>query len=128
MKYHQARDLDGPVSLYEPNAHFDPLQDTHLVGTEAIRHAPRQLIDSGVQLKLELRDPRVAGALTLVPNTATLTGAMPELAVSNTTEALRGRPDGGRAHPVGGPFLSWAGNEAHGRTARAQCSGSPLGF
>ncbi|MFD7476865.1 SgcJ/EcaC family oxidoreductase [Streptomyces sp. NPDC059837] len=106
MEYLQAGDLEGLVSLYEPNAHFVPAPGAHVVGTEAIRHALRQLIDSGAQLKLELRDLRVVDDVALVSNTATLTGAAPEAVVSHTSEILRRQPDGGWVHVVDDPFFS----------------------
>ncbi|MFJ3307450.1 SgcJ/EcaC family oxidoreductase [Streptomyces sp. NPDC086549] len=106
MEYLQAGDLEGLVSLYEPNAHFVPEPGRHVVGTEAIRHALRQLIDSGAQLKLELRDIRVVDDVALVSNTATLTGPTPEPVVSNTSEILRRQPDGGWVHVVDDPFFS----------------------
>lgn len=79
---------------------------SHVVGTEAIRHALRQLIDSGAQLKVELRDLRVVDDVALVSNTATLTGATPQAVVSHTSEIRRRQPDGGWVHVVDDPFFS----------------------
>ncbi|MET8956936.1 YybH family protein [Streptomyces sp. NPDC004393] len=106
MEYLEAGDIKGLVSLYEPDAHFVPAPGTHLVGTEAIRGALQQMIDSSARLKLELREIRQVGDVALVSNNATLTGAGPEPVVSTTTEILRRRPDGGWVHVVDAPFFS----------------------
>ncbi|MFD7902767.1 nuclear transport factor 2 family protein [Kitasatospora sp. NPDC059747] len=105
-EYLEAGDIEGLVSLYEPRAHFVPAPGTHLVGTEAIRTALQQLVDSGARLKLELREIRQVDDIALVSNTATLTGAGPEPVISTTTEILRRRPDGGWAHVVDDPFFN----------------------
>jgi uncharacterized protein (TIGR02246 family) len=106
MEYLEAGDVEGLVSLYEPNAHFVPTPGNHLVGTEAIRKALQQLIDNGARLKLELRDIRQVDDVALVSNTATLTGVGPEPVISTTTEILRRQPDGGWAHVLDDPFFS----------------------
>ncbi|MEU9993667.1 SgcJ/EcaC family oxidoreductase [Streptomyces sp. NPDC048045] len=105
VEYLEAGDIEGLMSLYEPNAHFVPTPGTHLVGTDAIREALQQMIDTGARLKLELRDIRQAGDVALVSNHATLTGAGPEPVISTTTEILRRRPDGGWVHAVDDPFF-----------------------
>jgi ketosteroid isomerase-like protein len=94
------------VSRYELNAHFVPTPGDHLVGTEAIREALKQLVENGARLKLELRDIRQVDDLTLASNTATLTGVGPEPVISTTTEILRRRPDGGWAHVVDDQLFS----------------------
>ncbi|MFF4444132.1 nuclear transport factor 2 family protein [Streptomyces sp. NPDC001502] len=104
-EYLEAGDIEGLVSLYEPNAHFVPTPGTHLVGTAPIRKGLQELIDTGARLKLELRDIRQVDDIALVSNTATLTGVGPEPVVSTTTEILRRRPDGGWAHVVDDPFF-----------------------
>ncbi|XUL93951.1 SgcJ/EcaC family oxidoreductase [Streptomyces galilaeus] len=106
MEYLEAGDVEGLVSLYEPNAHFVPVAGTHLVGTDAIRAAMQQMVDSGARLKLELRDIRQVDDVALVSNNATLTGAGPEPVISATTEILRRQPDGGWVHVVDDPFFS----------------------
>ncbi|MEU4930688.1 nuclear transport factor 2 family protein [Streptomyces yokosukanensis] len=106
MEYLEAGDIEGLVSLHEPNAHFVPTPETHVVGAAAIREALRQLIDSGARLKLELRDIREVDDIALVSNTATLTGVGPQPTVSTTTEILRRQPDGGWVHVVDDPFFS----------------------
>ncbi|MFD9684726.1 heme-binding protein [Kitasatospora sp. NPDC059146] len=105
-EYLAAGDIEGLLSLYEPHAHFVPTPGTHLVGTEAIRKALRQLIDSGARLELELREIRQVDGIALVSNTATLTGAGPEPVISTTTEILRRQPDGGWVHIVDDPFFT----------------------
>ncbi|MFB7256254.1 nuclear transport factor 2 family protein [Streptomyces nojiriensis] len=105
MEYLEAGDIEGLVSLYEPNAHFVPTRGTHLVGTASIRKGLQQLIDTGARLKLELRDIRRVDDIALVSNTATLTGVGPGPVVSTTTEILRRQPDGGWAHVVDDPFF-----------------------
>ncbi|MFD3309565.1 nuclear transport factor 2 family protein [Streptomyces sp. NPDC058656] len=106
MEYLEAGDVEGLVSLYEPNAHFVPTPGTHLVGTEAIRTAMQQMVDSGAHLKLELRAIREVDDVALVSNIATLTGVGPEPVVSTTTEILRRQPGGGWVHVVDDPFFS----------------------
>lgn len=117
VEYLAAGDIEGLVSLYEPNAHFVPAPGTHLVGTGPIRKGLQQLIDAGARVKLELRDIRRVDDLALVSNTATLTGVGPEPVTSTTTELLRRQPDGGWAHVVDDPFFSRSGalSPAHGR-------------
>ncbi|MFC0843867.1 nuclear transport factor 2 family protein [Streptomyces noboritoensis] len=106
MEYLEAGDIEGLVSLYEPNAHFVPTPGTHLVGTAPIRKALQQLIDTGARLTLEPRAIRQVDDIALVSNTATLTGVGPEPVVSTTTEVLRRQPDGGWAYVVDDPFFS----------------------
>ncbi|MEU6672320.1 nuclear transport factor 2 family protein [Streptomyces sp. NPDC046727] len=105
MEYLEAGDIEGLVSLYEPNAHFVPAPGTHLVGADAIRGALQQMIDSGIRLTLEPRDIREVGDIALVSNNVTRTGAGPEPVISTTTEILRRRPDGGWVHVVDDPFF-----------------------
>ncbi|MGW1887417.1 nuclear transport factor 2 family protein [Streptomyces sp. NPDC001970] len=106
MEYLEAGDVEGLVPLYEPNAHFVPVPGTHLVGTDAIRAAMQQMVDSGAHLKLELRDIRQVDDVALVSNNAILTRAGPEPVISTTTEILRRQPDGGWVHVVDDPFFS----------------------
>ncbi|WP_405973140.1 DUF4440 domain-containing protein [Streptomyces sp. NBC_00988] len=106
MEYLEAGDVEGLVSLYEPNAHFVPAPGTHLVGTDAIRGAMRQMVDSGARLTLEPREIRQVDDVALVSNNAVLTGVGPEPVLSTTTEILRRRPDGGWVHAVDDPFFS----------------------
>ncbi|MFF5537193.1 nuclear transport factor 2 family protein [Streptomyces cinerochromogenes] len=106
MEYLEAGDIDGLLSLYEPNGPFVPAPGTHLVGTDAIRPALQQMIDSGSRLKLEPRDIRQVDDVALVTNTATLTRVGQEPVVSVTTGILRRRPDGGWVHVVDAPFSS----------------------
>ena len=112
MEYLKAGDVDGLVSLYEPNAHFVPAPGTHLEGKDAIREALQQMIDSGARLELELRDIRVVDDVALVSNVATLTGAGPEPVTSTTTEILRRQPDGGWVHVVDDPFFQVSRRES----------------
>ncbi|MFD9568370.1 nuclear transport factor 2 family protein [Streptomyces sp. NPDC059982] len=105
MEYLEAGDIEGMLSLYEPNAHFAPTPGTHLVGTAPIRKGLQELIDTGARLELELRDIRQVDDIALVSNTATLTGVGSEPVVSTTTEILRRQPDGGWAHMVDDPFF-----------------------
>ncbi|XES00324.1 SgcJ/EcaC family oxidoreductase [Streptomyces sp. S1D4-11] len=105
MEYLEAGDVEGLVSLYEPNAHFVPTPGTHLVGTDAIRQAMQQMVDSGAHLKLEMREIRQVDDVALVSNNATLTGVGPEPVVTTTTEILRRQPGGGWVHVVDDPFF-----------------------
>ena len=106
MEYLEAGDIEGLVSLYEANAHFVPTPGTHLVGTDAIREAMQQMIDSGARLKLEPREIRQVDDVALVSNNAVLTGVGPEPVLSTTTEILRRQPDGGWVHVVDDPFFN----------------------
>ena len=103
----QTGDLDGLVSLYEPNAHVVAAPGLLLVGTVAIRQALQQMIDSGARLRLEPRNIRRVDDLALVSNTATLMGPTPDAkpVISATTEILRRQPDGGWLHLVDDPFF-----------------------
>ncbi|WP_256864103.1 YybH family protein [Streptomyces avermitilis] len=76
------------------------------MGTDAIREAMRQMVDSGARLKLEQREIRQVDDIALVSNNAILTGIGPEPVVSTTTEILRRQPDGGWVHAVDDPFFS----------------------
>ncbi|MFI8280545.1 nuclear transport factor 2 family protein [Streptomyces sp. NPDC085929] len=105
-EYLAAGDIEGLLSLYEPNAHFVPTPGTHLTGTDSIRPALQQLIDGGARLTLEPRDIRQVDDLALVSNHATLTGVGPEPVISTTTEILRRQPDGGWVHVVDDPYFS----------------------
>jgi ketosteroid isomerase-like protein len=107
MEYLEAGDLDGLVSLYEPNAHVVAAPGLLLVGTVAIRETLRQMIDSGARVRLEPRNIRCVDDLALVSNTATLTEATPDAKpiISTTTEILRRQPDGGWLHVLDDPFF-----------------------
>jgi uncharacterized protein (TIGR02246 family) len=107
MEYLETGDLDGLVSLYEPNAHFVAAPGLLLVGTAAIRQALRQMIDSGARVRLEPRTSRRVDDLALVSNTATVTGTTPHAnpVTSTTTEILRRQPDGGWLHILDDPFF-----------------------
>jgi uncharacterized protein (TIGR02246 family) len=106
-EYLETADLDGLVSLYEPNAHFVAAPGLLLIGTVAIRDALRQMIDSGARITLEPRNIRRVDDLALVSNTATLTAATPgaKPVISTTTEILRRQPDGGWLHILDDPFF-----------------------
>jgi uncharacterized protein (TIGR02246 family) len=106
-EYLETSDLDGLVSLYEPNAHFVAAPGLLLVGTVAIRDALRQMIDSGARIRLEPRNIRRVDDLALVSNTATVTAATPEAkpVTSTTTQILRRQPDGGWLHILDDPFF-----------------------
>jgi uncharacterized protein (TIGR02246 family) len=106
-EYLETGDLDGLVSLYEPNAHFVAAPGLLLVGTVAIRDALQQMIDSGARIRLEPRNIRRVDDLALVSNTATVTAATPEAkpVTSTTTEILRRQPDGGWLHILDDPFF-----------------------
>jgi ketosteroid isomerase-like protein len=107
MEYLEKADLDGLVSLYEPNAHFVAAPGLLLVGTVAIRQALQQMIDSGARVRLEPRNIRRVDDLALVSNIATLTEATPDAkpVISTTTEILRRQPDGGWVRTVDDPFF-----------------------
>jgi uncharacterized protein (TIGR02246 family) len=107
MEYLEMGDLDGLVSLYEPNARFVAAPGLLLVGTVAIREALQQMIDSGARVRLEPRNIRCVDDLALVSNIATLTAATPEgkPVTSTTTQILRRQPDGGWLHILDDPFF-----------------------
>jgi uncharacterized protein (TIGR02246 family) len=107
IEYLEAADLDGLLSLYEPNAHVVAAPGRLLVGTVAIRQALQQMIDSGARLRLEPRNIRRVDDLALVSNTATLTEATPhgKPVTSTTTKILRRQPDGGWVHILDDPFF-----------------------
>jgi uncharacterized protein (TIGR02246 family) len=106
-EYLETADLDGLVSLYEPNAHFVAAPGLLLVGTVAIRDALRQMIDSGARIRLEPRTIRRVDDLALVSTIATVTEATPDAkpVISTTTEILRRQPDGGWLHLLDDPFI-----------------------
>ncbi|MFD8793553.1 YybH family protein, partial [Streptomyces vinaceus] len=104
-RYLAAGDLDGLLSLYEPDAHFVPTPGTHLTGADAIREGLRHLIDAGARLTLELRDIRQVGDIALLSNRATLTGLGPDPLTTDTTEVVRRQPDGSWAHVIDDPFF-----------------------
>ncbi|MET8630162.1 SgcJ/EcaC family oxidoreductase [Kitasatospora sp. NPDC004669] len=104
-RYLAAGDLDGLLSLYEPDAHFVPTPGTHLTGTDAIREGLRHLIDADARLTLELRDIRQVGDIALLSNRATLTGLGPDPLTTDTTEVVRRQPDGSWAQVIDDPFF-----------------------
>ena len=106
MEYLAARDLEGLVSLYEPDAHFVPEPGVHATGEAAIRQALQNLLDSGAGLTLEPRDSRIVGDIALMSNTATLSPVGSPPVISDTTEVLRRQPDGTWAYVVDDPFFS----------------------
>jgi len=106
-EYLETSDLDGLVSLYEPNAHVVAAPGLLLIGTVAIHDALQQMIDSGARITLEPRNIRRVDDLALVSTTATLTAATPEAkpVTSTTTQILRRQPDGGWLHILDDPFF-----------------------
>jgi len=107
MEYLEAADLDGLVSLYEPNAHVVAAPGHLLVGTVAIRQALQQMIDSGARVRLEPRNIRCVDDLALVSNTATVAAATPDAKpiISTITQILRRQPDGGWLHVLDDSFF-----------------------
>jgi ketosteroid isomerase-like protein len=105
MEYLEMGDLDGLVSLYEPNAHFVAAPGLLLVGTVAIRQALQRMIDSGARLRLEPRNIRRVEDLALVSNIVTETTPDAKPIIYTTTEILRRQPDGGWVHILDDPFF-----------------------
>jgi uncharacterized protein (TIGR02246 family) len=100
MEYLETSDLDGLVSLYEPNARFVTAPGLLLVGTVAIREALQQMIDSGARLRLEPRNIRCVDDIAVVSNIATVTETTPDAQpiTYTVTQILRRQPDGGWLH------------------------------
>jgi hypothetical protein len=92
-EYLETGDLDGLVSLYEPNAHFVA--------------ALQQMIDSGTRVRLEPRNIRRVDDLALVSNIATVTEATPDAQpiIYTITQILRRQPDGGWVHVLDDSFF-----------------------
>ncbi|MEV0298313.1 nuclear transport factor 2 family protein [Nocardia sp. NPDC050710] len=107
MRNLAARDLDGLVSLYEPEATFVPAPGVVVSGTAAIRDSLRGYIERGARINLELRKVHTVGDLATMSSVATATGVGPngDVLTTTTTEVLRRQPDGRWLYVVDDPFF-----------------------
>ena len=107
MRFLDAGDLAGLVSLYEPRATFRPEPGRLVSGTDAIRESLRGYVEAGARLSLELRVIHTVGDLAVVSNRAEAHGLLPEGEVlsTTTTEVVRRQPDGRWLYVVDDPFF-----------------------
>lgn len=94
MRYFRERDLDGLVSLYEPEAYVQPEPGTVLHGTDAICTALGEILDAGPQVTLDLRSIHMAEGIALVTNILTLTAPDGTVHREIVTEVQRRQADG----------------------------------
>lgn len=108
MKNLAAGDLEGLVSLYEPQATFVPAPGVVVSGAEAIRDSLRGYIERGARISLELRKIHTVGDLAVLSSLATATGVGPggEELTTTTTEVARRQPDGRWLYVVDDPFFA----------------------
>lgn len=107
VRYLDARDLTGLVSLFEPRATFHPEPGRLVTGTDAIRESLGGYVEAGVQLSLELRTIHTVGDLALLSNRAEVRGLLPGggMLSTTTTEVVRRQPDGRWLYVVDDPFF-----------------------
>ncbi|MEV0032578.1 nuclear transport factor 2 family protein [Nocardia sp. NPDC050793] len=107
MKNLAAGDLEGLVSLYEPEATFVPAPGVVVYGTEAIRDSLRGYIEGGARISLALRKIHTVGDVAVLSSSATATGLAPggEVLTTTTTEVVRRQPDGRWLYVVDDPFF-----------------------
>ena len=91
-------DLDGAMSLYEPEAVFVPQPGTSLAGLEAIREALSGLFAHRPSISGEIAKVLRAGDVALVANAWKLAGTQPDgqaLALEGlSTDIVRRQPNG----------------------------------
>ena len=100
-------DLDGLVSLYEPDATLQPEPGRLVSGTAAIRESLRTYVEAGARISLDTRKLHLVGDLALMSCRAKVDGLLPdgELLATTTTEVARRQPDGRWLYVVDDPFF-----------------------
>ena len=100
-------DLDGLVSLYEPDATLQPEPGRLVSGTAAIRESLRKYVEAGARISLDTRKLHLVGDLALMSCRAKVDGLLPdgELLAATTTEVARRQPDGRWLYVVDDPFF-----------------------
>ena len=99
--------LDGLVSLYEPDATLQPEPGRLVSGTAAIRESLRKYVEAGARISLDTRKVHLVGDLALMSCRAKVDGLLPdgELLATTTTEVARRQPDGRWLYVVDDPFF-----------------------
>ncbi|WP_028925063.1 DUF4440 domain-containing protein [Pseudonocardia acaciae] len=105
VRHLAAGDLDGLVSLYEPEAVFVPRPGARATGGAAIRDGLASYVAAGARITLDPVKVHVVGDLALVSNDATATGVADEPLETTTTEVLRRQPDGRWRYVIDDPFF-----------------------
>ncbi|MFI5753353.1 nuclear transport factor 2 family protein [Streptomyces sp. NPDC051644] len=102
----EAGDLEGLVSLYEPQGVFVPdPSGTVATGIAAIKEALRPYVDNGARVTLQLRKIHRVGDIAVLSSSATVTGLAPEPVTTDTTEVVRRQLDGRWLYAVDDPFF-----------------------
>jgi uncharacterized protein (TIGR02246 family) len=89
----RARDLDGVMALYEPEAVFADVEGVY-PGLERIREAHQEFLDSGLELTLDKAVTFEAGDIALVHWAWTVMGADGSSMEGVSAEVLRRQGDG----------------------------------
>jgi uncharacterized protein (TIGR02246 family) len=103
-----ARDLEGLVALYEPDASFAPQPGMVVRGKDAIREALRRFLALDGSLRSEISHVLRSADTALVHNSWTLEGTGPdgrEIRLGGTSaDVLRLRPDGSWGIAIDNPW------------------------
>ena len=92
-------DVDGAMTLYEPDATFAPQPGEEVSGSEAIRAALERFVALSPRMHGEITKVLSAGDVALVMNRWQLEGTQPDGAPvemrGHSADVLRRAPDGG---------------------------------
>lgn len=93
-----ARDMDGLLDLYEPDAVFVRAPGDHATGRAAIREALQSFFDIGGEISFRTRHAVQHDDIAMLSNEYTLQGTdadgKPFTLTGKTAEVLRRQPDG----------------------------------
>jgi uncharacterized protein (TIGR02246 family) len=97
-KHLHAGDLDGLLSLYEPDAVFVRGPGDHVSGRDALRAVLQGFIDTRGRISFKVRHAVQHGDIALLSNEYTLEGkdaeGKPFTLTGKTSEVVRRQPDG----------------------------------
>lgn len=104
----RARDLDGLVGLYEPDAVLMPQPGMTVTGHPAIREALSGLLALQPEFQLQFQNALQAGDLALLYSRWTLNGTGPDGGTvtlsGQTSDVVRRQQDGSWLYVIDNPF------------------------
>src|SRR5688572_3944876 len=99
-----ARDVDGLVALYEPDAILNASPEAPATGKDSIRAAIQAFLAIGDTIRITTRSVFEAEGIALTHGDWTLKGGTTEL-TGKTAEVLRRQPDGRWLYVIDNPWV-----------------------